>query len=231
MIAEISVFSVGIMQAISTYRSRVRKELENEARNDRLEAVQSIREPLKEVVDATRETETAARQISASSDQMAAPAEVQPAQAEEVTATSEQIARSVQSMSTAARESAAGVTEVSDAAEDLDRTTNHLKESASRLCSTRKSLRRKGQSGRESRPESRETGDQRGRESHLPRRSCRAILARWDAAKGCCNRMERLVTGARVHRRSFAKFCRLALGRAHDWPMRTGWNRSFRKRG
>lgn len=174
----------------------------NEARNDRLEAVASIREPLKEVVDVTLETKTAARQISASSDQMAAPAEAQSAQAEEVAT-----------------------------AEDLDRTTNHLKESASRLCLTRKPLRRKGQSGRESRPESRETGDQRARESHPPRRSCRAILARWDAAKGCCNRMERLVTGARIHRRSFAKFSRLASGRAHDWPMSTGWNRSFRKRG
>ena len=119
------------MQAISAYRGHARKELENEVRNDRLEAVQSIREPLKEVVDATRETETAARQISASSDQMAASVEEQSAQAEEVAT-----------------------------AEDLDRTTNHLKKSASRSCSTRKPLRRKGQSGRESRPESRETGDQ-----------------------------------------------------------------------
>jgi len=90
----------------------------NEARNDRLEALASIREPLKEDVDVTLETKTAARQ------------------------------------------SAAGVTEVSDAAEGLDRATNHLTKSAESFVFERKPPRGKGQSDGESRPESRETGDQ-----------------------------------------------------------------------
>jgi outer membrane murein-binding lipoprotein Lpp len=59
----------------------------NEARNDRLEALASIREPLKEDVDVTLETKTAARQ------------------------------------------SAAGVTEVSDAAKDLDTLVDKLEDS------------------------------------------------------------------------------------------------------